>query len=102
LLKTGNIEELSRSFASTVDMSIMGSDNTYPDTEAKTVLTNFFNKIQPQTAKVLHRITSNSNYRFGVVILTGNNGAYRVSFSLKNNNSKFELTEIRIETEKTK
>ncbi len=102
LLRNGNVGELSKFFASMVDITIKGEENNYSDVEAKTVLTNFFDQNPPQAVKALHRITSSAKFQYGVVILTTTNGAYRVAFSLKNNNGKFELTEMRIETEKAK
>jgi hypothetical protein len=102
LLRTGNIGELSKYFASNVDLTIKGQENNYSDAEAKVILTNFFDQNPPREIKILHRITSSVKFQYGVVILTTSNGIYRVAFSLKNNNGKFELTEMRIETEKTK
>lgn len=102
LLRNGNITELSKYFAATVDLTIKGEENSYSDAQAKLVLTNFFDKNPPQAVKILHRITSSAKYHYGVVILNTTNGTYRVAFSLKNNNGKFELTEMRIEDEKTK
>ncbi|MGZ3833486.1 MAG: DUF4783 domain-containing protein, partial [Mucilaginibacter sp.] len=57
---------------------------------------------QPKSVKILHRIDSNPNYRFAVLILTTENGIYRTSFSLKNIKGRFEMNELRIEAEKTK
>ncbi len=102
LLGNGNITELSKYFAATVDLTIKGEENSYSDAQAKLVLTNFFDKNPPQAVKILHRIASSAKYHYGVVILNTTNGIYRVAFSLKNNNGKFELTEMRIEDEKTK
>jgi hypothetical protein len=102
LLRTDNISELSKYFASNVDLTIKGQENNYSDTEAKVVLINFFDQNPPREVKILHRITSSAKYQYGVVILTTSNATYRVAFSLKNNNGKFELTEMRIETEKAK
>ena len=102
LLRNANIDELSKYFASTVDITIKGEENSYSDVESKVILTNFFAQNQPTTVKILHRITSSAMYQYGVVILTTNNGVYRVAFSLKNNKGKFELTEMRFEAEKAK
>jgi len=102
LLRNGNIGELSKYFAGTVDLTIKGEENNYSDVQAKLVLTNFFDQNPPQAIKILHRITSSAKYNYGVVILTTTNGTYRIAFSLKNNNGKFEMTEMRIEAEKAK
>jgi len=102
LLRTSNIEELCKSFAPTVDLTIMGEENIYPAAEAKNILVNFFKQKQPHSVKVLHKITSNTQYHYGVILLKTSNGEYRVAVALKNINGSFELTEMRIEAEKMK
>jgi hypothetical protein len=102
LIKQGNINELAKSFSSTVELTVLDEENVYTDAQAELILTNFFKHNQPKSVKILHRITSNANYRFAVLILNTNGGVYRTSFSLKNVKGRFELNELRIETEKTK
>ena len=102
LIKQGDMHELARSFSSTIELTVLDNDNTYSNTQAEQILTDFFKRTSSRSVKVLHRITSNPNYRFAVLILTTNNGIYRTSFSLKNVKGRFELNELRIEAEKTK
>ena len=102
LIRQGNVHELAGTFSSSVELSVLDKENVYPGAQAEAILTDFFNHNQPRSVKVIHRITSNANYRFAVLMLTTSNGVYRTSFSLKNVNGRFELNELRIETEKTK
>ena len=102
LIKQGQIHELAKSFSSTVELAVLEEEHTYSSTQAEAVLNDFFKRNSPKSVTILHRITSNANYRFAVLILTTNNGVYRIALSLKNANEHFELTEIRIESEKTK
>jgi hypothetical protein len=102
LIKQGNVNELAKSFSSTIELTVLERENVYSAVQAEGVLTDFFKNNQPKSVKILHRIASNPNYRFAVLILTTNNGVYRISLSLKNVNGRFELNELRIETEKTK
>ena len=102
LIKQGDIHELASSFSSTIELTVLDEGNVYSNAQAEQILTNFFKRNQPKSVKVLHRITSNANYRFAVLILATNNGVYRTSLSLKNVNGRFELNELRIETEKAK
>ncbi|HTD99954.1 MAG TPA: DUF4783 domain-containing protein [Mucilaginibacter sp.] len=102
LIRQGNIHELAASFASTVELTVMGEENTYPSAQAEQILTDFFKKNQPRSVKIFHRITSSASYHFAVLIVTTSNGVYRTSFSLKNIQGRFELNELRIEAEKTK
>ncbi len=102
LLREGNIHELAKSFSSSVELDITDEDNVYPSIQAEQILDNFFKQYQVKSVKVLHRITSNANYRYAVVIINTNRGIFRTSFALKNVNGSFELNELRIESEKTK
>jgi hypothetical protein len=102
LIKQGNVNELAKSFSPTIELTVLEQENVYSAVQAEGVLTDFFKNNQPKSVKILHRIASNPNYRFAVLILTTNNGVYRISLSLKNVNGRFELNELRIETEKTK
>jgi hypothetical protein len=102
LIKQGNANELAKSFSSTIELTVLDQENVYSNVQAEAILTDFFKNNQPKSVTILHRIASNPNYRFAVLILATNNGAYRISLSLKNVNGRFELNELRIETEKTK
>jgi hypothetical protein len=102
LIKQGNVRELAGSFSPSVELTILDEENTYSDKQAEAALTNFFKHNQPISVKVFHRIDSNAKYRFAVLLLTTSNGVYRTSFSLRNVKGRFELNELRIETEKTK
>ncbi|HEY4194787.1 MAG TPA: DUF4783 domain-containing protein [Mucilaginibacter sp.] len=102
LIKEGDMHELARTFSPTVELTVLDDENIYSNIQAEQILTDFFKRTSPKSVKVLHRINSNPNYRFAVLILTTNNGIYRTSFSLKNVKGHFELNELRIEAEKTK
>ena len=102
LIRQGNVHELAGTFSSSVELAVLGEENVYSNKQSEAILTIFFKHNQPISVKVIHRVTSNANYRFAVLMLTTNNGVYRTSFSLKNVNGRFELNELRIETEKTK
>ena len=102
LLKDGNAHELAATFSSSIEMTILGEDNVYSNSQAEQALAEFFKRCQPRSAKVLHRITSNTHYQYAVIILGTSNGNYRTCISLKSANGKFEVSELRIEAEKTK
>ncbi len=102
LIKQGDIHELASNFSSSIELTVLDQENVYSNTQAEQVLTDFFKRNPPKSVKIIHRVASNANYRFAVLMLGTNNGTYRTSFSLKNVNGRFELDEIRIESEKTK
>ena len=102
LIKQGDIHELAASFSSSIELTVLDEENVYSNTQAEQVLSDFFKHNPPKSVKIIHRIASNANYRFAVLMLSTSNGTYRTSFSLKNVKGRFELDEMRIELEKTK
>jgi hypothetical protein len=102
LIKEGNTRELSKLFASNVEISIMDNENIYSQAQATLIVDKFFSTNKPKSIKLLHKVNSSVNYRMGVFILTTDNGPYRVAFTLKETNSKVTIIELRIESEKMK
>lgn len=100
LIRKADIHELAQSFATTVDVAVLDDENVYSGSQAEQLLNSFFSKNQPRSVQILHRISSNPNYRYGVVMLTTTTGVYRVAFSLRKIEGEFKLTEIRIERKK--
>ena len=98
--KTGNVKELSKYFSSTVELSILNKEEVYSANQAELILKDFFIKHPPVGVKVIHRVVSNANYKFGVIILSTSKGNFRVSFELKNTAGGFNITQIRIEENK--
>ncbi len=102
LIKQGNSRELARLFAANVEIAVMDEENIYSQAQATLILDKFFSKNKPKSIKLLHKVNSSANYRFGVFILTTDTGVYRVAFTLKGAEGKMNLIELRIETEKVK
>lgn len=98
--KTGNIKEISRYFSSTLELDILNEEDTYSSVQAEMILKNFFSKNVPYSSKVIHKVISNANYKFGVIILSTPNGSFRTSYELKNTGGKFLITQIKIEENK--
>src|SRR5258706_15593818 len=69
LIRQGNVNELAKSFSSTIELTVLDQENVYSNVQAEVILTNFFKNNQPKLVKILHRIASNPNYRFAVLIL---------------------------------
>ena len=100
IFKSGDAKEISKYFSTTVELSVIDKEDIYSSNQATFILKDFFAKHPPISAKVIHKVTSNPNYKFGVILLTTSNANYRVSFELKTNSSKFQLSQIRIEENK--
>jgi len=102
LIRQGNIRELSKSFADNVEITVLGEANVYSKAQAALILDRFFSQNKPESVKMLHKVNSNPNYRFGVLIMNTNKGTYRIAFTLKGTDNNPVLIEFRIETEKVK
>lgn len=102
LLKGADTKELFKWLPSMVELTILDEGNVYSKVQAQVILNNFFDKNQPKSIKMIHRVNTNSNYRFAVMMLNTTTGNYRTSYSLKLIDGAFYLTELRIEIEKTK
>lgn len=98
--KSGDVKEIAKYFSSTVELSIIDKEDIYSSNQAGYILKDFFAKHPPISTKIIHKVTSNSSYKFGVILLITTNANYRVSFELKSNSSKFLLSQIRIEENK--
>jgi len=101
LTRQGSIHELSKLFAANVEVSIPGGE-TVSNAQANFILDKFFNDNKPTSVKILHKINSNSNYRFGVLIINTNNGVFRAAFTLKQTEGNLTIIEFRIEKAKVK
>ena len=101
LIKQGNAHELAKMFSSNVDMNILDETNVYSKAQSEMILDKFFKENKPRTVKLLHRVSSNPNYNFGVVILSTDKGKFRISYTLREINKVMVVIELRIETEKT-
>jgi hypothetical protein len=99
-LKQGNLTELYKTLAPNVDISIADSQDTYTKEKAQGVLNAFFAKNQPVGAKLVHKLNSNPDLLYAVIILSTKGGNYRVAFSVKNNKGVFQLSELSILEEK--
>ena len=100
LIRQGNITELSKLFAPNVEVSIPGNENMYSKVQAGLIIDKFFHQNKPKSVKVLHKVNSNPNYRFVVLVVNTDNGNYRISCTLKDTDGSFMLIEMRIEAEK--
>ena len=101
LLKQGNAHELATLFATNIDLNILDESDVYSKGQSEMILDNFFKENKPLSVKLLHRVNSNPNYNYGVVMLHTNKGKYRVSYTLKEVNKVMVIIELRIEAEKT-
>ncbi|QNL49108.1 DUF4783 domain-containing protein [Olivibacter sp. SDN3] len=94
---TGNSKELAVHLSSTISLSLLEENNTYSKSQTEILLRNFFDKHNFRGAKITHRMEPNANNWYVVLETNTVSQQYRVSISLKNFNSKYLITDIRID-----
>lgn len=100
LFKGGDAKEIAKNFASTIELIIIDEEDVYSKAQGEQILRDFFVKHPPVKTSIFHKINTNPNYRFGVIILSTSKETFRVSVTMKKFNSSFLITELRIEPAK--
>ncbi len=98
--KDSNSKEIAGLFDSVIEFEILDEEGEYSKAQAELILRDFFSKHSPVSVKVVHRLSSSSNYRFGVLSLQSKQDKLRVSISMANNGNKFLIKTITIENDK--
>ncbi len=102
LIRHGNIHELAKLFAPTVEITLLTEENSYTKAQAELVLDKFFTENKPKSVVLLHKVNSNANYSLGVLILTADKSIFRISYTLKEVSGTFTIIELRVEAETVK
>lgn len=98
--KAGNAKEIAKNFASTIELITIDEEDVYSKAQGEQILRDFFVKHPPVKTSIFHKINTNPNYRFGVIILNTAKETFRVSITMKKFNTSFSITELRIEPAK--
>lgn len=100
--KQGNAKEIAKYFAPSVELIIIDQEDVYNKAQSEQILRDFFVKNTPQKSVIIHRLSTNSNYRLGIFTLYTKTGKFRVTLTmvLKKPSNNFLITELRIESDK--
>lgn len=98
--KSGHAKSLAQYFASSIELSMLNQEEVYSSAQAEIIFKDFFQKNSPISTRVIHKVISNANYKFGVILLSTSKNNYRISYELKSASGKFLITQIRIEENK--
>jgi len=100
LVKDSNSKEIAGYFESLIELEILDEDGEYSKAQAELILRDFFLKNPPVSVKVIHRLSSSSNFIFGVLTVQTKDNKLRLSISMANNRNKFLIKTITIENDK--
>ena len=99
-IRNGDSKQLATFFGSSIDLTVIDKENVYSKAQAEFVLKDFFVKNPPKSFNILHKGSSPEGTQYAIGnLITSNGKSFRTSFYVKNNNGKFLLQELRIETE---
>ncbi|WP_225872357.1 DUF4783 domain-containing protein [Pedobacter frigidisoli] len=98
--KASNTKDIAKNFASTIELIIVDEEDVYSKAQGEQILRDFFIKHPPVKTSIFHKINTNPNYRFGVIMLGTSKETFRVSITMKKFNNNFLITELRIEPAK--
>lgn len=98
--KSSNAREIAKNFASTIELIIIDEEDVYSKAQGEQILKDFFIKHPPVKTSIFHKINTNPNYRFGVILLGTSKETFRVSVTMKKFNNSYLITELRIEPAK--
>ncbi len=96
-MKEGNATELSHSFNNSIELSIMGKEETYSKIQAEMIIKDFFSKNQPSNFTITRKGVSDQTTRFINGKLETGTGIFKVHILMKSNSGSFLITELRIE-----
>lgn len=100
--RIGNSKEIAKNFSSSVELIVIDQEDVYSKAQAEQILKDFFIKNQPNKSTIIHRISSNPNYRYGILSLQTKTGKFRVTITLKltKATNNFLISELRIEQDR--
>jgi len=100
--RTGNSKEIAKHFSSSVELIVIDQEDVYSKAQSEQILKDFFIKNQPSKSTIIHRISSNPNYRYGILSLNTKTGKFRVTITLKltKATNNFLISELRIEQDR--
>lgn len=100
--RIGNSKEIAKHFSSSVELIVIDQEDVYSKAQSEQILKDFFIKNQPNKATIIHRISSNPNYRYGILSLQTKTGKFRVTITLKltKATNNFLISELRIEQDR--
>ena len=99
-LSTGDVDGLSKYFATTVEISIQDKEQVYQKAKAMEVLKSFFDSSKPKSFAQVHKGQSRENSdQYCIGNLSAAAGNYRVYLYLKINGANVTIQEMRFDKE---
>ena len=95
--KTGDVQSISKYFSSSLDMTIIETEDVFSKAQATQILTQFFKSNAPTSFVVQHKGASKGGDYYQIGALKTNNGEFRVTFFLKKDSDQVFIKRLKIE-----
>ncbi|MBM3399917.1 MAG: DUF4783 domain-containing protein [Bacteroidetes bacterium] len=97
LFAEGNSEEIASYFSASVQLTTPGRQGVYSKSQAKMILSGFFEQNIPKTAKSLQQGKSENGAHFLVISLTARSGEYKTTVFYRGSGKAMSIHELKIE-----
>ena len=94
-IKQGNVNTLSKYLDNMVEITLADKSNSYSKAQAEVILKQFFETHPVKSFEIVHKGGEDS--KFGIGNLVTGNGAYRITFFLRQKGNNYVLQELRFE-----
>jgi len=94
---TGDMQELSKYFRSTVEMSVLGTDGYYSKIQAISVLSEFFKNNPPKNFTVKQGGSNSENTRFSIGTYEASSGSFKIYYVVKKETDSEFIHKLTIE-----
>jgi hypothetical protein len=98
-ITAGNADNLSKYFNSMVDCGIMGTEDTYSNTQAARIIQNFFDKYPVKSLKINKQGMSTDGSHFSIGDLSAGGKMFRLYYLLKKIAGSYVIQQFQIEEE---
>lgn len=96
--KSGNVQAISKYFSSSLDMTVVETENVFSKAQATQILNQFFKSNKPSAFDVQHKGASKSGDYYQIGTLSTSGGEYRVTYFLKKDDSAVFIKRLKIES----
>lgn len=97
LFAEGNSEEIANSFSASVQLTTPGKQGVYSKSQARMILSGFFEQHTPKNAKSIQQGKSENGAHFLVISLSTETGEYKTTVFYRGSGKAMSIHELKIE-----
>jgi len=99
-IRSGDSRQIAVYFSNSIDLTILNQEDVYSKAQAELIVKDFLGKNPPKSFSLLHKGSSKEGTLYAIGNLVTLNGkTFRTSFFVKVTAGKYQVQELRFETE---